>query len=84
MFQNNNVQCIITYFFYYAISSRIYRYSVDIDLKKTVDEDSIQAAARVDTRKAVKKIFEDRYKNQTNKGDKKAAGVNYFFNKLRF
>ena len=53
-------------------------------MKKTVDEDSIQAATRVDTRKAVKKIFEDRYKNQTNKGDKKAAGVNYFFNKLRF
>lgn len=34
------------------------RYSVDIDLKKTVDEASVDIANRVETRKAVKKIFE--------------------------
>ena len=60
------------------------RYSVDIDLKKAVDEESLKAAARSDTRKSVKKIFEEKYKNQTAKADKKAAGVSYFFNKLRF
>jgi large subunit ribosomal protein L27e len=60
------------------------RYSVDIDLKKTVDENSLQEANRVDTRKAVKKIFEEKYRNQASKNDKKAVGVSYFFNKLRF
>lgn len=60
------------------------RYSVDIDLKKTVDENSLAEANRVETRKAVKKIFEEKYKTQTAKSDKKAAGVQYFFNKLRF
>jgi large subunit ribosomal protein L27e len=53
-------------------------------LKKVVDENSITRPAIVDTRKAVKKIFEEKYKNQASKTDKKAAGVNYFFNKLRF
>jgi hypothetical protein len=61
-----------------------FRYSVDIDLKKTVDENAIAEANRVETRKAVKKIFEEKYKNQGSKADKKAVGVNYFFNKLRF
>jgi large subunit ribosomal protein L27e len=57
------------------------RYSVDFDFKKAVDE---SAASRVDTRKAIKKIFEEKYKNQTAKSEKKAAGVQYFFAKLRF
>ncbi len=60
------------------------RYTVDIDLKKAVDEESVKPAARNDTRKSVKKIFEEKYKTQSAKGDKKSAGVNYFFNKLRF
>lgn len=61
------------------------RYSVDMELKKIVgDESAIDKAARVETRKAVKKMFEEKYKNQTAKSDRKAAGVNYFFNKLRF
>eukprot|EP01039_Chlorochromonas_danica_P002958 gene2958-3226_t len=60
------------------------RYSVDIDLKKVVDESSLEESKRVDTRKNVKKIFEEKYKTQTAKTDKKAAGVQYFFNKLRF
>ena len=57
---------------------------MDIDLKKSVDEESIKAAARGETRKSVKKIFEEKYKNQVSKGDRKTAGVQYFFNKLRF
>ena len=61
-----------------------YRYSVDIDLKKTVDEASIASDLRAETRKQVKKIFEEKYKTQTAKNDRKAAGVQYFFSKLRF
>lgn len=57
---------------------------MDIDLKKAVDESSLEESKRVDARKAVKKIFEEKYKTQTAKSDKKAAGVQYFFNKLRF
>lgn len=60
------------------------RYSVDIDLKKVVDENTVAKGAIVDTRKSVKKLFEDKYKNQSLKADKKSAGVAYFFNKLRF
>ena len=62
------------------------RYSVDIDLKKSVDESSLAEDKRVETRKNLKKIFEDRYKNQSAgaKNEKKAAGTQYFFNKLRF
>lgn len=63
------------------------RYSVDIDLKKSVDENSLAENKRAETRKAVKKIFEERYKSQAvvgNKSEKKAAGTQYFFNKLRF
>jgi hypothetical protein len=60
------------------------RYSVDIDLKKTVDENSLAEANRLETRKAVKKIFETRYKDPNAKNDKKAVGTQYFFNKLRF
>mmetsp|Transcript_21499 Transcript_21499/g.29562 ORF Transcript_21499/g.29562 Transcript_21499/m.29562 type:complete len:156 (-) Transcript_21499:1360-1827(-) len=60
------------------------RYTVDMDLKKVVGEESIAPAARPDTRKAVKKIFEEKYRNQPIKSDKKTAGVQYFFSKLRF
>jgi large subunit ribosomal protein L27e len=60
------------------------RYSVDIDLKKVVDESAVAEDKRVETRKAVKKIFEDKYKNQTAKPDRKSVGVQYFFNKLAF
>ena len=60
------------------------RYTVDIDLKKVVDESSISAANIKDTRKTVKNLFQEKYKNQSAKADKKSAGVSYFFNKLRF
>jgi large subunit ribosomal protein L27e len=55
-------------------------------LKKSVDESSLAEDKRVETRKNLKKIFEDRYKNQSAgaKNEKKAAGTQYFFNKLRF
>ena len=59
------------------------RYSVDIDLKK-FDGSSIEEGARVDTRKQIKKIFQEKYTNQTAKSDRKSQGVAYFFNKLRF
>ena len=61
------------------------RYSVDFDLKKMVDEaGGIEAGKIKDTRKGLKKLFEEKYKSQTAKSDKKAAGVGYFFTKLRF
>lgn len=57
---------------------------MDIDLKKTVDEAAIRASPS-DVRKAVRKIFEERYLNQKDvKSEKKATGVKYFFEKLRF
>ena len=61
-----------------------YRYSVDFDLKKLADGAALASGARVETRKAVKKVFEERYKNQSSKSEKKTIGVSYFFNKLRF
>ena len=60
------------------------RYTVDIDLKKEVNEESISSSARKDTRKAVKKILEEKYKTQSTKTDRKSVGVSYFFSKLRF
>jgi large subunit ribosomal protein L27e len=61
------------------------RYTVDFDLKKMVDESALDADAnRIETKKQLKKLFEDKYKTQTAKSDKKAVGVQYFFNKLRF
>ena len=85
------------------------RYSVDFDLKKVVNEESILPAARKETKKvplyakkaislittfsilknsyvlqAIKKLFEEKYRNQPIKSDKKTVGVQYFFNKLRF
>ena len=62
------------------------RYSVDFDLKKVIDTESAldAKASRIESKKQVKKIFEEKYKSQTAKSDKKAAGVQYFFNKLRF
>jgi large subunit ribosomal protein L27e len=60
------------------------RYSLDLDLKKIVDETSVESANIVNTRKSVKKVFEEKYKSQSAKSDKKTAGVAYFFNKLRF
>lgn len=57
---------------------------MDIDLKKTVDETAIKTSPS-DVRKAVRKIFEERYLNQKDvKSEKKATGVKYFFEKLRF
>lgn len=60
------------------------RYQVDIDLKKAVDDSAVKAS-REDVKKAVRKIFEERYLNQKDvKSEKKATGVKYFFEKLRF
>ena len=60
------------------------RYSVDFDLKKIVDETSLSQENRSETRKIIKKLFEEKYQNQAAKSDKKTMGVQYFFNKLRF
>jgi large subunit ribosomal protein L27e len=61
------------------------RYSVDMDLKKQVEETGgIVREKLQDTRKGLKKVFEAQYKNQSAKGDKKSAGLGYFFTKLRF
>lgn len=54
-------------------------------MKKAVDENSLAENNRAASRKAVKKIFEDRYRSATaNKSEKKAAGTQYFFEKLKF
>ena len=58
------------------------RYTVDFEFKKGVDD--LAKEARVDGRKAVKKIFEEKYKTQSGKNEKKAGGAQFFFKKLRF
>jgi len=62
------------------------RYVVDMDLKKAVDEaDLVDEKKKVDVKKGLKKVFEDRYLNQkTVTSEKKAAGSSYFFKKLSF
>ncbi len=61
------------------------RYSVDFDLKKVVEDSTLATPeGRVETKKNLKKIFEEKYRNQTAKTEKKATGVQYFFTKLRF
>ena len=61
------------------------RYTVDFELKKLVEETGGVDASKIqDTRKGLKKLFEEKYKTQTAKSDKKAVGVGYFFTKLRF
>ncbi|CAM9695040.1 unnamed protein product, partial [Chrysoparadoxa australica] len=60
------------------------RYLVDLDLKTIVDEAALKES-RPEVRKAVKKVLEDRYLNQgQSKSEKKAAGISYFYQKLRF
>lgn len=62
------------------------RYVVDMDMKKAVDEaDLVDEEKKVDVKKGLKKVFEDRYLNQKAvTSEKKAAGSSYFFQKLRF
>jgi large subunit ribosomal protein L27e len=62
------------------------RYTVDMDLKKSVDEaDLLDETKKVDVKKGLKKVFEDRYLNQKAvTSEKKAAGSSYFFQRLRF
>lgn len=62
------------------------RYVIDMDLKKSVDEaDLANAEGKIEVKKGLKKIFEDKYLNQKAvTSEKKAAGSNYFFQKLRF
>lgn len=55
-----------------------------MDLKKAVDEADL-VEKKVEVKKTLKKIFEDRYLNQKDvTSEKKAAGSTYFFQKLRF
>jgi len=58
------------------------RYTVsDINLKDIVKPEALKKQdAREDTRKQIKKAFEDRYLNR----GKNTGGVQYFFQKLRF
>ena len=62
------------------------RYVVDMDLKKAVDEANlVDDERKVEVKKGLKKVFEDRYLNQkTVTSEKKAAGSSYFFQKLSF
>lgn len=62
------------------------RYVVDLDLKKIVEDQSLKGGEnRVQARKAIKKVFEERYLNQTTvKKEKKATGVSYFYKKMAF
>jgi large subunit ribosomal protein L27e len=62
------------------------RYTVDIDLKKAVDEaDLVEPERKVDVKKSLKKVFYERYINQKDvTSEKKAQGSTYFFQKLRF
>merc|ERR1712238_368505 len=61
------------------------RYQVDMDLKKAVDEADLVGDKKIEVKKNLKKIFEDRYLNQKSvTSEKKAAGSNYLFQKLRF
>mmetsp|Transcript_13459 Transcript_13459/g.19806 ORF Transcript_13459/g.19806 Transcript_13459/m.19806 type:complete len:146 (+) Transcript_13459:45-482(+) len=62
------------------------RYVVDLDLKKAVDEaDLVEPERKIEVKKNLKKVFEDRYLNQKEvTSEKKAAGSSYFFQKLRF
>jgi large subunit ribosomal protein L27e len=62
------------------------RYVADIDLKKVLDDEVLaNPESRMQSRITIKKVFEDRYLNQAScKSEKKAAGVNFFFKKLRF
>jgi len=57
-----------------------------LDLKKAVDEaDLVDAERKVDVKKNLKKLFQDRYLNQKEvTSEKKAQGSSYFFQKLRF
>ncbi|KAG7385511.1 60S ribosomal protein L27 [Phytophthora pseudosyringae] len=62
------------------------RYVADIDLKKVLDGEVLaNPETRIESRKTIKKVFEERYLNQAAcKSEKKAAGVSFFFKKLRF
>ncbi|CAM9768651.1 unnamed protein product [Phaeothamnion confervicola] len=66
-------------------NEKLSRYQVDMDLKKVVDEAAYKAD-RPAVRKAVKAVFEERYLNQPPRSDKskKATGIKYFYDKLRF
>ena len=60
------------------------RYVVDMELKKTVDEQEFKTERKA-VRKQVKAVLEEKYLNQKpTENNKKAQGTNYFFQKLRF
>ncbi|KAJ8602731.1 hypothetical protein CTAYLR_003795 [Chrysophaeum taylorii] len=62
------------------------RYVVDLDLKKIIEEyKEGKTESKQEARKAIKKVFEERYLNQTTvKKEKKATGVSYFYKKMAF
>jgi large subunit ribosomal protein L27e len=62
------------------------RYVVDMDLKKTAGEEELATEeGKIEVKKTLKRIFEERYLNQkTVTSEKKAVGSSYFFQKLRF
>ena len=67
-----------------SLSLLLNRYSVDFELKKVVEESALDADKRIGVRKQIKSIFEEKYRSQTAKNEKKTAGAQYFFTKLRF
>ena len=57
----------------------------DMDLKKVIDENKVNEGGSKEINTAVKKVFEDRYRDQTSsKSAKNRDGAKYFFKKLRF
>ena len=60
------------------------RHTVDFDLKKTLESDCLAADKKVDTRKTLKKLFEEKFKDPSGKSEKKVMGAKYLFTKLNF
>lgn len=57
------------------------RYSVDVDVRSVVDKDALETSSkRIETRKNLKKVFENRYLNR----GKNSQGLEFLYEKLRF
>jgi len=62
----------------------IHPYPTNLPLKNYLQQQQTTTTTQIETKKSLKKLFEEKYKSQTAKSDKKALGVGYFFQKLRF
>ena len=60
------------------------RATIITKLEGFIEENGLKEG-RSDARKAIKKVFEERYHNQSSaKKEKKATGVSYFYKKMQF